>query len=431
MSYPTRKILWTIGGEETPAGTPHLMEYVIPIRGNPGLTRIPTRTPDPAIIGSDMDVGDYLSSDDVAGTIPLTPRACAGFGKLVNSLLHTESTPAQIGALIKIRFKGAEASCKIVADTGANTLAAKTGAAGSEGDDAAWGGGAPLDLTAAANDTVAELVAVIDAYADWECQKVFGDGATVSGLIVTKTTQAKNRWCYLWFTAATGGAYERHYTPDLTAVERPTYSIQADGYADNFLYCGCVTDTLSLTGALKGIVEADAGILGFMETIGQVASVLTLEDVSPLFFWDGSFDLAGTDFPYISNISIKIDNGHNKEGYGQGGVGRIYHEKGIFAITGDLELRLDADTYARRADIFGATGAYCSLSAYFKGKLISATMPEFLLVELPFIQVTNFVYGEKNGIFTAKMNWKAIKPKGTVWDVPLTVTMITADSGAY
>ncbi len=431
MSYPTRKILWTIGGEEAAPGTEHARENVIPIRGTPGLTRVPTRTPDPAIIGSDMDVGDYLSSDDVSGPIPLSPRACAGFGKLLVSLLHTESAPVQIGACIKIRFKGAEASCKIVADTAANTLAAKTGVAGAEADDAAWGGGAPLDLTAAGNDTVAELVAVIDAYADWECVKVFGDAATDSGLIITKTTQAKNRWCYLWFTSGTSAAYERHLNPDMTATERPTYSIQGDGYADQFLYTGCVTDTLSLTGALKGIVEGEAGILGFAETLSPAASALTLEDVSPLFFWDGAFDLAATDFPYISSISMKIDNGHNKDGYGQGSVGRLYHEKGIFSISGDLELRLDADTYARRADIFGALGTYSSLSAYFKGKLISATVPELLLVELPFVQISAFSFGEKNGVFTAKMNWKAIKPKGTVWDEPLTVTLISADAGAY
>ncbi len=434
MSYPTRKILWTIGGEEVAPGTPHAMESVIPIRGTPTLTRNATRTPDPAIIGSDMDIGDYLAADDVSGNIPLSPRACPGFGKFLVSLLHTESAPAEIGGCMRVRYTGAEASCKIMAVNADNDIHAKTGAVGAEADNAVWGGGAALSLAGAPTDTLGELVAVIDAYAGFECQKVFGDDAlSVNSFVVTKTTQAKSKWAYIYFTHAGSTAYVRHFTPDLTSAERPTYSIQADGMgADNFLYTGCVTDSLSMNGALKGIAEAEAAILGFAETTGQVASVLTLEDVSPLFFWDGSFELAGKDFPYISTVSLKIDNQHNKEGYGQGSVGRIYHEKGIFAITGDLEIRLDADTFARRADLFSSTSSICAMSLYFKGAAIGThSVDEMILVELPFVQITAWSLGEKNGIFTAKMSWKAVKPKGTLYDDPLTVTMVSDDAGAY
>jgi hypothetical protein len=426
-----KNILWTIGGEEAAAGTAHAVESVIPIRANPSLTRKPGRITDPAITGVNMKVGDYLASDDVSGSIPLSPRACPGFGKLLVSALHTESTPAKIGACIRIRFSGAEASCKIVADTAANTLAAKTGVAGSEADDAAWGGGAPLDLSAVANDTVGELVAVIDAYADWECEKLFGLDATPTIDIVTKTGQANGQWCYLYFLAAASTAYVRHFTPDLTDAERPTYTIEAEGYQDNFTFAGCVVDTLSLSGALKAVVEGEAGILGFTEALAAAASTLTLEDVAPLFFWDGSFSLGAKEFTFISNISININNNHNKEGYGQGAVGRIYHQKGIFEVKGQMTIKLDADTYAHRASVFSATGTTAAMSLYFNGKDIFGTVPEWLLVELPFIQLSNFTFAESNGVFTAQMDYEAVHPKGTHWDEPLTITMISDDAGAY
>ncbi len=432
MSNLTRKILLTIGGEEATPGAGHAMENVVPIRARPTLTRVAQRTPDPAIVGEDFDVGDYLASDSVEGNIPLAPRACAGFGKFLVSLLHTESAPVEIGACIRVRFIGAEASCKIVADTAANTLAAQTGALGAEANDAAWGGGAPLDLTAAANDTVAELVAVIDAYADWACEKVFGADATPSGAIIDRTCQAHDKWVYLWFADAATSAYARHFTHDATvANERPTYAMQLDGMGDNYLYKGIVVDSLSINAVAKGLVEADAAVLGFNETGAQVASVLTLEDVSPLFFWDGSFDINGTVFPYISSISMKYDNKHTKDGYGQGAVGRVYQQRGVPTLTGEIELPLDANTYARRADLFGSIGTYCSTSFYFKGKNIYTGVPEMWLVELPFIQVTSFDWTEKNGVFFAKIGFKGIHPKAAHYDEIITMSLITADAGAY
>jgi hypothetical protein len=426
-----KNILWTIGGEEASPGTAHALEAVIPIRSTPSLTRNASRSTDPAITGVNMKVGDYLTSDDVSGSIPLTPRACSGFGKFFVSALHTESTPAKIGACIRIRYVGALASCKIVADTALNTLDAKTGAVGAEADDAGWGGGAHIDLANAASDTVGELVAMIDAYGDFVCEKLFGADAVDAGDIVTKTGQAHDQWCYIWFTAAASTMYVRHFTPDLTDAERPTYTIRAEGYQDQMEYTGCVVDTLSLSAALKGMVEGDVGILGFAETLAGGASGLTLATATPLFFWDGAFSLGAKDFDYLSNFSININNNHNKEGYGQGSVGRQYNQKGMFETKGQMTIRLDADTYAHRASIFTAAGATASMSVYFCGKDVYGTVPEFLMIELPFIQVTNFTFAETNGIFAAQMDWEAVHPAGTHWDDPLTVTMISADAAAY
>jgi hypothetical protein len=435
MGYRVNDIVWSIGGPESPIGTAAARTVRLHVRGNPSLGRKPGRTPDPAISGNSMEVGDYLTSDDVSGAIPLSPRAGAGFGKIVKSCMGTESAPAQIAACIRVRYTGANASCKMISDTAANTLRATTGAIGAEVNDAQWNGGNPLDLTAAPSDTVGEIVTLIDGYTGFDCEKVFGDNSVSAGLITTDLTgQAKNQWSYFWFTGGATAAYQRAFTLDLTTTERPGYSIQGEGYCDQFLYSGCVVDALSFNAQLKGILESDADILGFTEGLAAGAGGLTLADLNPLFFWNGSFSLGANVFPYIKSFSLKIDNRSNRDGYGQGSVGRLYQQKGIPEITGSMEIPLDANMYAQRASLFSTTTtAYAAASAYFKGKDIGSNvnLPEMLLIEMPFLQITSFEFGESAGNFTARVNFKVIYPKGTLYDLPLTIHMISADSGAY
>lgn len=434
MSYPTNNIKWTIGGPEAPIGTAAARTVALPIRGLPSFTRKPGRVRDPVIKGDSMDCGDYLAFDSAEGGIPLSPRAGAAFGKILKSLMGTETAPAQVAACIRVRYTGVSASCKIIADTGANTLRALTGAVGAEVNDAGWNGGNPLDLTAVPSDTVGEVVALADGYANFDCEKVFGDNATSAGLIVSDAAgQAKNQWCYLWFTSVGSGAYYRSFTLDRSTTERPAYTIQADGYADQMLYNGCISAALTLDALLKGIVEADADILGFTESLGTGASVVTMADLSPLFFWNGSFTLGAVTFPYIRRLNLKIDNASNKEGYGQGSVSRMYQAKGYPIITGEVEIPLDAALYAQRANVFSSTSAYGAMSFYFKGKDIGANvnLPEMMIVELPFVQPTAFEYIEGNNIWYVKLAFKGILPKGTVYDEPLTIHLVSADAAAY
>jgi len=577
-----KNIKFTIGGEEAAAGTPHAMENVIPIRGTPSLTKKAEKQTDPAIVGNNMDIGEFLMAYDVKGNIPLTPRACPGFGKLLVSLLHTESVPAQISSALRIRYTGASASCKLISTAGM-TLSAQVGALGAEVDDAAWNFGADRDLTAVtrhhilaaagyiacvpgdiglpvvgadsghtgvlldyANATrewyisttdlfddinealsitggtgagtvdgaastlchrslafsatgyvncvatdvgkavagtisgdagilisfnndmriwviratdlfavaegitiaagtgagtttgastalteysIGELEREAEAFAGYAANILFGSPATPASDNITKTTQAKSKWGYLWFTSAGSGAYMRYYEADLTDAERPTYTIQGDGFQDNFLFAGCVVDSMKLTAALKGMVEADVEILGFSETEGQVASALTLEDAYPLRFWQGSFTIDDTEYTFIRNISVDIKNNHNPEGYGQGSAGRIYHQKAKFEITGEMTVRLDANTYAHRAKIFNNT--LISISFYFKGKDIATGIPELLLIEIPFWAISDYDTPENNGAFDAKFTLRALNPAGSQWDEPIRVTLITDDAGAF
>ena len=420
----------TIGGPEATPGGAEARTHVIPIRGTPGLDKKAERGVDPAIIGSNMDAGEYLLADSVSGGIPLAFRSVAGIGKLLKSLLGTEATPVQVGAQIRIRYTGSAASCKLVSDTTSNTLKSYIGAVGAEVLDTNFGTGGTIDLTAIGNDTVGELVALIDGYADYECEKVFGnDGDSAGDIATIASVQGKNKWAYFLFTAAASGVYAHIFKSDLTNTERPTYSVQKDGFQDNFLYAGCAVSSLNLSAALKAMVEADCEILGFSETGGQTASVLTLEDIDPLIFHKGSFSLGAKEYTFIRNHSLAITNNPNAEGYGQGTPSRQYHQKGKFDVTGDCQLRLDSDSFAERAKIFDGALAACSF--YYKGKVLAGVIPELMIVELPFCSISNFEFTENNGVFDAKISLKAFKPKGTLYDDPITVTMLNKDSGAY
>jgi hypothetical protein len=427
-----KNVKYTIGGPEAPSGTAAARTHVIPIRALPGLDRKPTQQIDPVINGDDMDVAEWLVADSIEGPIPISPRACGGFGKLVKSLLGTEVAPAQIGACIRIRYTGASASCKLVADTGANTLTSAIGTAGAEVADAAFGAGGSLNLAAVASDTVGEVVALIEGYADYECDKLWGADNVVAGDIISVTScQAKNTWCYFFFTAAGSGAYLRKYTPDFTDTERPTYSIQRDGFQDNFLYNGCVVDSLNLAAALKGMLEGDVNILGFTETGGQGASAVALESAKPFIFGTGGLSVGAVDYTYVRNINAAFANNHDPEGYGLGSVSRQYHAKGEkFTATGDLQLKLDANSFANRASIF--SNARGSLSAFFSGKLISGSIYEWMLIDLPYVHLSAFDYPEQAGRLEAKIGWKAVYPGGSgIYQGPVNIYLVTADAGAY
>ncbi len=247
--------------------------------------------------------------------------------------------------------------------------------------------------------------------------------------VVLQYGQGKNIWVYVWFSSASSGVYRHVFTADLSSTEKPTLSFQKDGYQDNFLYAGCVVDVLSLSGALKAIIEGSATVLGFTEVGSQNASSLSLADVDPVIFYNGDFSIGGKDYDYIRNFDLSISNNHNPDGYGVASLDRQYHQKGKTEITGTMVVRLDSDSFAERAKVFADTQV--ALSFYFKGDDIATDVPELMLIELPYCSLQNFDFSENAGVFDASMGFKATKPKGTIYNEPITITMLNTDSAVY
>lgn len=432
MSDPlVRNIVATIGGPEGTPGTAETREYVLPIRGMPSLKTAPEKTEDPVITGNNMTKGEITVAKNVAGDLMLSPRCCGGMGQIINSALGQEDAPTQIAACIRVRFIGSEASCKISANTSSDELSAETGAAGAETDDAEFGGGSPIDLTALATDTVGELVTVIAAYTDFECEKVFGADATDAADIIDITSaQGKDRWVYIFFSSADSGYYLHKWPVVLTNTLRPAYSVQIDGMQDDYLYDGVSVTQLQLSAALKGLLEATAQCLGFEETTsGVTASALELEDVDPLVFSQGGFSVGAYEFTNVRRIELTLANAMSAEGYGMGSLWRQYHRVPTFGLTGRMSVRYDADLFGYRSNVFD--DSIVGISLYFKANSDFATnIPQLLLVDIPYAQLRMMDPEENEGAMDIALDVLGTNPDGAYSD-PLTVYMITDDSGAY
>lgn len=441
----TNQIKVTIGGKETTPGTAVSRTAVLPISGMPTVTKKPNKAVDPAIVGANMDAGQYLLSYDVSGNIPLAIRPVPGIGMMLNSLQGDEETPVQVGACIRLMYTGSEASCKIEPDAsaGAETLDSSIGDKGSETGDTNFGTAGSIDLTDTSFDTVGELMTAINGYSDYSCEKVFGDDDVDCGDILQftspgNTRQGKNTWVYIWFGSTDSGVYKHEFPSYLAdASERDTYSVQIDGMLDDYLYDGIVADALSLEAAAEGFVSGSVDVLGFdEETDGVTASSLDIEEVDPLVFGDGSFFLGSNEYSNITNHSLKVSNNHRAKCFGQGTLGRLYHKKGKYDVEGDCQVRGDATSIAERAKVF--SGANVAVSFYYTGgDLVASTgagdagIPEFMLVELPYCEVSMFDTPDNDGIIDAKIGFKATKPHGTLYNDPVTITILTTDPGAY
>jgi hypothetical protein len=425
-----RDLLVTIGGPEVTPGTAVARTKVVPIRGVPTLRSDYETGPDPAITGSNIIRGKYALSKNVGGSIPLAIRPIAGIGMILNSLLGQEPAPVQIGGALKLRYTGTDASCKISANTSVDTLTSETGVLGAETGDANFGVAGDIDLTAAATDTLGELVTVINGYADYDCEKFFGaDALDTADIIDITAKQAKSGWIIVYFSSAASGIYLHQWIVDLTNTERPVYSVQIDGRQDNYLFDGIVADTMALSAALKSFVEAEVTCLGLDELSGQSGSVLTLGDVDPLRFHAGGFSVAEVDYNFIRNHSLNITNSHNPEGFGKGSLARLYHEKGMFGVTGDMQLRLDATSILEYPKI--GLGTIVNIFLDYYGQTLATDILERLWIEMPYCILDDFDWVENTGVLDASIPFSVIDKKGTAYNDPFTVSMLTIDSAAY
>jgi len=106
-----------------------------------------------------------------------------------------------VGGCLEIQYTGASASCLLIGDAAAKTLTSKIGALGAEAPDAAFGAAGIIDLTGATVDTLEELAAVIDAYANYTCAVTYGDDIPTLN-ILSATVQAKGTKGYILFNLA-------------------------------------------------------------------------------------------------------------------------------------------------------------------------------------------------------------------------------------
>jgi hypothetical protein len=423
----------TIGMESTP-GTAVTTTAVIPIKGLPTLSKKFERKPDELITGNNMEAGEYSVATNVGGQLPLSPRACAGMGKLIKASLGLETSSSQIGGAIRIRYSGSQASCKMVVT--ATTITSNIGALGSETADSGSGTagfGTSGVVTLSSYNTLGALQTYLATFTNYATETVMGASSastTAPGPITITSAQAAGKYVYIYFQSSTSGVYVHTMVPDLTANERPSTTIQIDGMGDNFLYAGDYIDSLSLQAALKGYVSGTVDLVGFTEGIGQTASAVVMPNAGPLVFQNGSVTFDGKVFTYVRNFNFKLTNNMHKDGYGIGSLDRSYALKNKFQVSGDFQLRLDSNAYAERAKV--ASAAFAPLTISFRGNAIANSMYEMMNIEMPYLNVDVYDTVDNSGILDAKITYKSYNPTGSYnYDAPLTITLITIDSAAY
>lgn len=106
-----------------------------------------------------------------------------------------------VGGCLQIEYTGGQASCLLVGNATGKTLTSSIGAAGAEAPDAAFGTVGVIDLTAATADTLEELAALIEGYADYTATVLYGDDIPTEN-ILDLTVQAKGTEAYVLFTLA-------------------------------------------------------------------------------------------------------------------------------------------------------------------------------------------------------------------------------------
>lgn len=429
-----QNVKYTIGKETTP-GTAVTRAAVLPIRDIGSLDRDITKKTDPLIAGLGMDSGEYAVAGDVKGSIPLSPRPCAGWGHVLKGIFGTEATPVEIMGQVRIKYTGSSASCKIVTDVSGKTIKSYIGTAGSETLDSDFGTGGTIDLTAAGNDTLTELVALIDGYTYYEAVLVNGAGSGTITSVKSGTYQAKGKWAFLWLTGTGSGAYLHQFTPNLTlGTERDAYSIQKDGVGDNYLYAGVYMNKLSMSAAPKGDVEADLDVIGMTETGSQAASVLTAPTAKPYKFGGGFSSIGGTKYAEPRKHAIAFSNSMLEDGYGQDSVDRSYVERGKFVTDGgEVQLRLNATSILERAK--AETGARVPMQFlyYEVENTFLLSVRGCMLLEIPYAEISETPKVTANGdVMDLDVKFKGFNPGGaTDYEAPVTVSILTADSAAY
>lgn len=427
---PSKQLVkYTIGKEAT-AGTAVVRTAVLPIRDIGSLDRPITKKTDPLIAGLGMDSGEYAVAGDVKGSIPLSPRGCPGWGHTLKGTFGAEGTPAEIVGVIRLKYTGSAASCKIVTSLGSKTIAATTGALGSEAND--W----IITLGTTGFTTPAELVAAIGSYEGYEAFLVTGTGTNTIVSIVAGTFQVKGKYAFLFLTGTGSGAHLHRFTPDLALdSERPTYSVQKDGFQKNYLYDGVVFNNLSFSAEQKGDLEAEVDVLGMKETPDQTASVLAVPNMKPYKFGGGFTSLSGNRYSQVRKHSMKFENNHTEDGYGQAdeSIDRTYHQRGKFAASGDLIVRLDGTSIQERPKAESGENVAVQFLYYEVENQFLLGVKGLMLVEIPYGEISETPSVEANGdALDLSIKFKGFKPGlATDYEPPVAVSILTADADAY
>ncbi len=410
----TKGIKISIGKETTP-GDYVMPDAVVPVKSPGSVDRKIERTTDPAIVGTGMLTGEYPVSASVDGDIELAPRACKGFEYLLEGALGNNASILNVVGLISIKYTGIEDSCKL--EVAGGDLIIKAGPAGNE------------TMTVSTVETGQTIEAILEDLGIGCTGRVISGAVNnqVTGYYIPSgTAQAKNRWALVYLTGAAGNS-GAILTPDLNINnDRPTFTMQFDGWFKNYRRSGFAVKSLKLSSAVKGFVDGSCSILGMKEEEVVTPVQIAFPQAMPFVFASGITSIGGQDYKYTRDVSLSIENNLRDDGYAQDSFDRAYHQKGLFEISGDITLRLDAETIGFREMVSNPSSNISALFV-FRGKKTDYGLHELLVIDVPYISISSFEFADSNDVFDAKLGYKAYNPGNAgCYDAPITIGMLYA-----
>lgn len=202
----------------------------------------------------------------------------------------------------------------------------------------------------------------------------------------------------------------------------PAMTVTGSGIQDSTTISSITT--VAEFGELELSKTASATTAGVTLTVAVPDNATTLPSIDPLVFWKGSFSLGADEYTYVNNIALTFANNGREDTFGQGSAARQYNLKGIFDVSGTFTVPLDSTSYANRSKI--GAGTQVALSFYFKGKTIGAGVPEFMLIDLPYCELTSMSRPENGGQLDAEFGFQAIAPKGGYHGDPVTMYLVSS-----
>ena len=101
----------------------------------------------------------------------------------------------------------------------------------------------------------------------------------------------------------------------------------------------------------------------------------------------------------------------------------------MFGVSGDMQLKLDATSILEYPKV--EAGTMVSVFFDYYGQALDTDINEMMYFEMPYCILDDFDWIENNGILDARIPFTAVDKKGTAYNHPFTVSMLTDDSAAF
>lgn len=423
----------SVAKEATPGtAVPRVAE--LKVTALPDSHPVPTTQPTGQIDGQ-LEGPLQTTQTDITGALnPVVLAKDRGYEIIMGLAVGTIDAPDGIGAIVRIRYKGASLSAKITIDNATNSVASAVGELGAEVADANFtAGGTPgtILFTDASADTPAEVVTLIDGLTDYEAILLGGDPAldlTANAILDygPAIRQGQDGSVFLYFGAAV--AYAKRLTLIGPTDVQNTGTLQIDGRdTTNRLQAGITILTYTLTGTQGGVVTASATIHAFSDAdAGADYSGPSANGKNEFKFYNGSAFIDGDKFPCIRSFTLTI-NSNTVAGHCQGGpgIGENRRAKYTTEVSFDLESNAESEALLNKAisNEFGG----CDL--VMLGPAITPTLNAMIIIHMRG-QFTTSAPTANGGVVDRSVTFMP-KEDCENYDLPFEVTIVTTDNNQW